>query len=349
MDIIKTVLSNPYIKALTIVVASGLAAAIIKWIFGTLLIRVVQHTKTSFDDKLLEILNKPVFYTVLLVGIDIAIHTLEIPDNLLNILVGLIKTAVLLIWTASAWKFATLSLRELSRLPKSYKFVQPRTLPLFDNLGKIVIFSGALYFFLLAWDINITAWLASAGIVGIAVGFAAKDSLANLFAGFFIMVDAPYKVGDFINLDGGERGRVTDIGLRSTRILTTDDVEITIPNSVIAGSKIVNESGGPNEKERIRISVGIAYGTDIDIVRDTLLDIAKSNSYVQDEPEPRVRFREFGESELSFQLLFWIAEPVLRGRVIDQLNSEIYRMFKEKGIEIPFPQRIIHMHPEKED
>ena len=349
MDLIKILLSNPYMKALTIVVASVLAAAIIKWIFGGILRSAVKRTKTSFDDKLLDLLNKPVFYTVLLVGIDIAVHTLEIPDNLQYVLVGLIKTTVLLIWTGSAWKFATLSLKELSRLPKSYKFVQPRTLPLFDNLGKIVIFSGALYFFLLAWDINITAWLASAGIVGIAVGFAAKDSLANLFSGFFIMVDAPYKVGDFINLDGGERGKVTDIGLRSTRILTRDDVEITIPNSVIAGSKLVNESGGPYEKERIRVSVGIAYGSDIDLVRETLLDIAKSNHYVQDEPEPRVRFREFGESELSFQLLFWIEEPVLRGRVIDQLNSEIYRMFKEKGIEIPFPQRIIHMRPAKED
>jgi len=349
MDLIKMLLSNPYIKALTIVVASVIAAAIIKWIFSGILRSAVKRTKTSFDDKLLELLNKPVFYTVLLVGIDIAIHTLEIPDNLRYILVGLIKTTVLLIWTAAAWKFATLSLRALSRLRKSFKFVQPRTLPLFDNLGKIVIFSGALYFFLLAWDINITAWLASAGIVGIAVGFAAKDSLANLFAGFFIMVDAPYKVGDFINLDGGERGKVTDIGLRSTRILTRDDVEITIPNSVIAGSKIINESGGPNLKERIRVSVGIAYGSDIDLVRETLLAIAKSNRYVQDEPEPRVRFREFGESELSFQLLFWIEEPVLRGRVIDQLNSEIYRMFKEKGIEIPFPQRIVHMRPAKED
>ncbi|MCH7955809.1 MAG: mechanosensitive ion channel, partial [Candidatus Marinimicrobia bacterium] len=128
-----------------------------------------------------------------------------------------------------------------------------------------------------------------------------------------------------------------------------DDMEITIPNSVIAASKIVNESGGPYEKERIRISIGIAYGSDIDVVREILLDIAKSNSYVQDEPEPRVRFREFGESELSFQLLCWIEEPVLRGRVTDQLNSEIYRTFNKKGIVIPFPQRTVHMHQVKDD
>lgn len=349
MDLINIVLSNPYLKALTIVIASVLAATIIKWIFSGILRSAVKRTKTTFDDKLLDLLNKPVFYTVLLIGVDIAIHSLKIPDKLQFILVGLLKTAVLLIWTGSVLRIATMSLRELSRNPKSHKFVQPSTLLLVDNLGKIGIFAGVLYFFLLAWDINITAWLASAGIVGIAVGFAAKDSLANLFAGFFIMVDAPYKVGDFINLDGGERGRVTDIGLRSTRILTKDDMEITIPNSVIASSKIINESGGPYEKERIRISVGIAYGSDIDLVRDVLLHIAKSNPNVEEEPEPRVRFREFGESELSFQLLCWIAEPILRGRVVDELNSEVYRKFIEKGIEIPFPQRTIHIRPAKDD
>ena len=349
MDLIKTLLSNSYIKALTIVLASALAAALVKWLFSAVLSKIVKRTKTTFDDKLLELLDKPVFYSVLLIGITIAVHTLELPENLRFILVGLMKTTVLLIWTGSILKFATLLLRELSRLTKSYKIVQPSTLPLFDNLGKIGIFAGALYFFLLTWNINIAAWLASAGVIGIMIGFAAKDSLANLFAGFFIMVDAPYKVGDFINLDGGERGRVTDIGLRSTRILTRDDMEITIPNSVIAASKIVNESGGPYEKERIRISIGIAYGSDIDVVREILLDIAKSNSYVQDEPEPRVRFREFGESELSFQLLCWIKEPVLRGRVTDQLNSEIYRTFNKKGIVIPFPQRTVHMHQVKDD
>ena len=145
--------------------------------------------------------------------------------------------------------------------------IQSRTAPLFQNISMVVLVGGAVYFLFLAWQINVTAWLASAGIVGIAVGFAAKDTLANLFAGVFILVDAPYSVGDFVNLDGGERGRVTQIGLRSTRLLTRDDIEIIIPNSVMGNTKIINESGGPHEKERIRIKVGVAYGSDIDVVR----------------------------------------------------------------------------------
>ena len=94
------------------------------------------------------------------------------------------------------------------------------------------------------------------------------------------MADAPYKENDYINLDSGERGYVTNIGLRSTRLLTRDDIEITIPNSVIANSKIINESGGPNEDERVRINIGVAYGSDIDKVRNILLDIANKNDNI---------------------------------------------------------------------
>ena len=343
MEIISTLTNNPLMRALLILVLSVLFAFLAKWLFAGILHRMVRRTSTSFDDKILDLLNRPVFFSIFLIGFNFALQSLNIPKEYNYYLVGIIKTIAVFIWTSASFKFVTLTFKHLSLNPNNYKFIQKRTLSLFDNFGKIIVFSGTIYFLFLIWNINITAWLASAGIVGIAIGFAAKDSLANLFAGLFIMVDSPYKIGDFINLDGGERGRVTNIGLRSTRMLTRDDIEITIPNSVIASSKIINESGGPNEMERIRIGVGVAYGSDIDLVRETLLKVAIDNEYVQADPEPRIRFREFAESELSFQLLCWIEEPILRGRVLDQLNSEIYKKFNEKGIVIPFPQRTIYM------
>jgi small-conductance mechanosensitive channel len=185
--------------------------------------------------------------------------------------------------------------------------------------------------------------MAGAGIIGIAVGFAAKDSLANLFAGIFILVEAPYELGDFVVLDGGDRGRVTKIGLRSTRILTRDDIEITVPNAVIANNKITNESGGPWEKERVRISVGVAYGSDIDRVKEVLLDVARHLPEVSSEPDPRVRFRNFGDSALELQLMCWIDEPVLRGRTTDALNTAVYKRFQAEGIQIPFPVREVYL------
>ena len=196
---------------------------------------------------------------------------------------------------------------------------------------------------MLSWNIDVTAWIASAGIISVVIGLAAKDTLGNLFAGIFIMADSPYKEGDYINLDTGERGSVRHIGTRSTRILTRDDIEITIPNSVVATSKIINESGGPHEKERIRITLDVAYGSDIEKVKDIMLNLALASNKVCDNPKPRVRFRNFGESGLNLQLLCWIERPELRGRVIDELSISIYKNFNKENIEIPFPQRTVHL------
>ena len=188
-----------------------------------------------------------------------------------------------------------------------------------------------------------TAWLASAGIVGIAVGFAAKDTLSNLFSGVFILADAPYKVGDYVVMDRGDRGQVRHIGLRSTRILTRDDVEITIPNSIIGNTTIVNQSGGPSEKLRIRVKVGVAYGSDIDQVKEILMDVARNEKLVCSWPEPKVRFRLFGASSLDLELLCWVEKPELRGRTLDALNSEVYRRFNRENIEIPYAKQDLYI------
>jgi small-conductance mechanosensitive channel len=219
----------------------------------------------------------------------------------------------------------------------------PKTQFLFLINSKIVIFGLAVYWLLVTWDLNLAPWLASAGIVGIAVGFAAKDSLANLFGGLFIIMDAPYKINDFIILDSGERGRVIKIGLRSTRLLTRDDVEVTLPNSYIANSKVVNESGGPYEKTRVAIVVGVAYGSDIDRVREVLHGAAESVEFVVSDPAPRVQFIEMGDSALLFRVQGWVDQPAMRGRCIDGMNTAVYKALGQANIEIPFPQRVVTM------
>ncbi|MBZ0268708.1 mechanosensitive ion channel family protein, partial [bacterium] len=202
--------------------------------------------------------------------------------------------------------------------------------------------AGAAYLFFLTWNIDVTAWAASAGILGIAVGFAAKDTLANLFSGVFILVDAPYRIGDMILLDTGERGLVTEVGIRSTRIVTRDDVEITIPNSQIGAAKVTNECGGPSRKRRVDVRVGVSYASDPDRVRAALMAVAAEVDEVCEQPEPRVRFREMGDSALIFSLLFWIIDPGQRGAAVDAVNTGILRRFRAEGIEIPFPQRVVH-------
>lgn len=304
---------------------------------------VTERTKTTLDDEIVARLRRPLAATVIFVGIRVIIENLEFSETTEWVCQAILITIGVVLWAQAGIRVGKTVLDAIGQREAKYRLIQPRTLPLFDIILKIVVVAGAAYGILLAWHVDVTAWLASAGIVGIAVGFAAKDTLANLFAGIFIIADAPYKVGDFINLDGGERGMVTDIGIRSTRILTRDDIEITVPNAELGNTKIVNETGGPHEMERVRVNIGVAYGSDIDLVREILMDIADKSQYVSNKFEPRVRFRKFGDSSLDYQLMGWIEKPVYRGRAIDELCSQIYKRFTEAGIEIPFPQTDVHL------
>jgi MscS family membrane protein len=136
---------------------------------------------------------------------------------------------------------------------------------------------------------------------------------------------------------------VAEIGLRSTRIVTRDDVQVSIPNSVITNTKVINESA-PEPRFRVRIKVGVAYGTDVDQVEEVLLSVAGDNPLVVTNPKPRVRFRIFGDSSLNFELLCWAHRPHDKGRITHQLNRAIYKAFDQSGIVIPFPQRDVYVH-----
>ena len=338
--------NNPYIQALSVVLVSLVLAKLTDWLLTRVLTRLTQKTPSEIDDQILGMIHKPIYYSVLAVGLAVAVTLVELPAPLDVIGFGLIKTLVVLIWLILGIRLILLILDWMTLQSERFHIVQPDTKPLFDISARIILFGGALYFVLISWNVDVTAWLASAGIIGIAVGFAAKDTLANLFAGVFILADAPYKIGDFIVLDGGERGRVTKIGIRSTRILTRDDVEITIPNATIGNSKIINESGGPYVKYRNRIAVGVAYGSDIDLVRKVLLEAAQEAAKkvgLALDPEPRVRFRGFGDSALLFELLYWIKDPVLRGGIQDVLNTLIYKALAKADIEIPYPKRDLYV------
>lgn len=332
------------LQALAILLTSLILAKLVDLAITRLAKRWTGLSETDFDDRLVELLHRPVFVSVFLIGAWFALLPLGLGEVAQLFVQRLIKTVAILLWWGFLHRAGQLILELLGRVERRTPLIEPRTVALLDNILKLVVAGGGIYFLLLVWDIDIGAWLLSAGIVGIALGLAAKDTLANLFSGIFILADAPYDKGDYIVLDTGERGMVTDIGLRSTRLLTRDDVEVTIPNAVIANAKIVNESGGPWLKERIRVQVGVAYGSDIDRVKEVLKKVAVEHPDVCSEPDPRVRFRAFGDSSLDLELLAWIDEPVLRGKVLDALYTTVYKRLGEEGIEIPFPKRDVYLH-----
>jgi len=333
----------PHLQSVLIVVTFlVLAFALDRVITGSVK-RVVAKTETNFDDRLVAILHRPIFNTVALVGLILATYPLDLNPPLQLATIAIVKTLLVVIWLTFGLRFSKLMLGAMKKREDRFQFVQQTTEPLLKNAVAVLLFVAAIYTILVAWDINVTGLVASAGILGLALSFAAQDTIANLFAGVAILADRPYKIGDFIILDSGERGQVTHIGLRSTRMLTRDDVEISIPNSVMGNAKIVNEAGGPPQRYRIRTSVGVAYGSDIDKVMDVLHDVAANQPEVHADPEPRVRFRSFGESSLDFELLCWIEQPADRGRVAHELNCAIYKQFAAAGVSIPFPQRDLYI------
>jgi small-conductance mechanosensitive channel len=306
---------NIYLQAAIIAAVFIIVGKIADLVISGVVGRIAERSSNDFDDSLIDLVHRPIFVTSVIIGLALATKRLDMPELPTRITVNLLKTIAIFIWFGA---FNSLNKLVVGALRKSTQsqIVQSGMLTLLHNIMKVVLFALAGYFFFLAWDIDVTAWLASAGIVGLALSFAAKDTLSNLFAGVSIVMDAPYKTGDFIILDSGERGVVTEIGLRSTRILTRDDVEITIPNGIIS---------------------------DVDHVIETLEQVAADNAAILAIPAPRVRFRLFGDSSLNFELLGWIADPADRGRVQHELNCAVYKALAANKIEIPFPQRDLHV------
>ena len=330
---------SPLMKALVIILISTLLARLVGIIVNRVIRRLTERTASTLDDKILDLIQRPLFWTVTLLGLLLAAMVADIPATAVALIRSILITALIVWWMQFLLRVTRLTLLSFSinRTPTSV--LRPQTLPLFTNLSAVIIVAMGIYFVFQSWNIDMTAWLASAGIVGIAIGFAAKDTLANLFSGVFIMADSPYKIGDYVVIDNTVRGMVTHIGIRSTRLLTRQDVEVTIPNSVMGNSMVVNESGGPHEKFRVGIKVGVAYGSDIDKVCAILQEIVEAEPEICESPEPRVRFRAFGASSLDLEVMGWIEKPELRGRAVHLLNRTIYKRFQLEGIEIPYSKQ----------
>jgi len=333
--------NNRYVVAATILLLTVFFAWLIAYLLHKYLQLLLRKTRNTLDEDVLTLLRKPVFLTIVIFGIGLIADTLSENGRLIPLFDSLLSSLLILVWALFFLRATKLILPGISQ--HGTGLVTTRTLPLMLNLSLVVISSIAIYLLFTTWKIDMTAWLASAGVLGIAIGFAAKDTLGNLISGVFIMTDAPYKIGDFVVLQDGMRGEIRNIGIRSTRLLTRDDVEVTIPNSIMGNTAVINETGGPHEKYRIRVKTSVAYGSDIDQVRECLMNVAASSTFACDFPEPRVRFRSFGDSGLQIELLCWINEPVLRGRAMDDLNTAVYKRFQQEGIEIPYSKQDLYI------
>ncbi len=335
-----------YFNAFLLFVSFILIAKLVDIIIVKIVRRLVTRTKWQLDDTILTIFHKPIFYSILIIGMFISVTYLNPPAQVKYYLKGIFYTLLSVIWGVSISKTFNVILENVARKEIDVTGLKKDIIPLLENVMKVIIVVGVLFVIFSAWKINITPLMASAGIAGAAVAFAAKDTIANFFGGLSIFIDKPYKIGDYVILESGERGEVVNIGIRSSRIKTRDDILITIPNSYMANSKIVNESA-PIQNFRVRLPVGISYESNLEQAEEVLLRIAEGTEHVIKEPSPRVRYRRFGDSAIELELLCWIDRPVNKGRTLHQLIKNIHRGFKSENIVIPFPQRDIHL-PTKE-
>lgn len=340
---VQILLDNRYGRVAGILGLALAVAFLLRVLVAPLLNRVVSRTASTLDDHLLDRVNPAVMRTVVLAGLAWAVADLATDPTLDFIVRGLTVTLLTLIWGRVVVESVALVLRRASMRTDQLRWVQPQTMPLFLFGLKLLVFSAQVYLVMSVWRFNLTSWLASAGVVGIAVGFAAKDTLANFISGIFILADAPYQVGQYIIIDQQTRGVVTDIGMRSTRLLTRDNVEITVPNALIGNSMVVNESSGPSPRLRVRVTASVAYGADIDQVRAILQECGREVPHTSSDMQTVVRFSAMGDSALVFTVMVWVEDPEYQGRVVDILNTRIYKALGAAGVAIPFPQQDVHI------
>jgi small-conductance mechanosensitive channel len=207
-------------------------------------------------------------------------------------------------------------------------------------LGYVVIILG-FYAALVANGVNLSSLAVVAGAFGLGIGFGLQNVVANFVSGIVLLAERPIEIGDRVEVEG-VAGRVKRISLRATTIQTNDNISIIVPNLQLTSNAVTNWShGGP--RVRMRVAVGVAYGTDPHRVRDTLLQAAASHPEVLKEPAATVYFVSFGDSALNFELAVWTDTMTHSpGRFRSELNFLIERALRENAIEIPFPQRVVH-------
>lgn len=208
--------------------------------------------------------------------------------------------------------------------------------------GIIIIIS--LIFVLGELGVNVTAAVAGVGVLGLAIGFAAQATIANILSGFGIFLDDLYRKGHWVKL-ADHYGEVVEISLRTTKIRTLDNTYISVPNSVVTSSPVINHS--EQGKVRITANVTIAHDESIDHARAVLIEAVGAIKGVLKRPEPQVVVKELGDSAVLLYVRIWVSEPGFEQRYFFLLNEVCKKALDEAGITIPYPQQDIHLVPSK--
>jgi small-conductance mechanosensitive channel len=317
------------------------------WFGKRLLFRILRQwaarTATRFDDLLIMVIQGPFMLWVLILGVHLAAQWSELPIRA----TAFVDKTLLVLWIVS---LTVAGSRLAGALIRHYGGGLNGALPvttITQNISSLVVVTVGLLVLLNTLGISITPILTALGVGGLAVALALQDTLSNLFAGFYVSLAGQVRAGDYVRLDTGQEGYVTDITWRSTTLRALSDNLIVVPNAKLAGAILTNYSL-PEKHLSVSIQIGVSFESDTDQVERVLIEEAKAGAGdipgLLSEPAPSVRFIPgFGESSLGFTLNCQVGEFAEQYAVQSELRRRILKRFRREGIEIPFPIRTVHI------
>lgn len=329
------------IQSLIIIAVFLFAGFFITHIAQKYLSKWAKKSENKIDDILIEKIKPPFSYVIWFLGVKVALKPLnldvEVVDNIVNTIILAIAIYVVVVIAGSIVEGV------LKRLTaKTESTLDDALMPLIVKTVDVVIVLIGILWGLRIWNIDITPMLASLGVAGLAIGLAVKDSLANIFGGVSMILDQTIKVGDKIKIESGEVGIVDDMGLRSTKLRTFDNEVITIPNGQLANSRIMNYAK-PNLEARVVIDFGVAYGSDIDMVRKVIHDALITIENTKEDPPLEVLFISMGDFSLNFSARFWVEDygDVWPKKL--EATEKIFAALNKNKIQIPFPTQTVEL------
>ncbi|MEI8354949.1 MAG: mechanosensitive ion channel domain-containing protein [Deltaproteobacteria bacterium] len=323
-------------------------ALLLRYLLANVAPRFTAYTRTDLSDRLLKRITHQASLLVFFAGLYIAVHSLPLPDKAQLVTSGIIFVINVVILTNIAFRISNVLLSWYGArvMEKPGGGPDRQILPLIEKVIAIVLISVALIIALKHFDCDILSLVTALGIGSLAIGLAAKDTLANMISGFTLMIDRPFCIGDRIQLAGGQWGDVVDIGLRCTRIQTADNTLLIIPNSALCQSTVTNMAL-PDMKGKGRVNVAVSHGSDVSVVKGVLVDTALELPDVLRDPPPEAFFMTLGDSALNISLFFWVADYNKMFATTDRLNTLIITRFRNAGIKIPYPTRTVILEKEE--
>ena len=330
--------------AIGIILGSFIATKIIYWIIANVVKNLTKKTKTNLDDVLIETLEKPIIYSILIWGYWVAIHYVDLSSTpgLLFFLQGVASVSIILTLTSIVSRVFDALVTEIVQpyVEKTEGGADNYMLPIIRKVTKAIIWAFGVIIGLDNIGFDITAMIAGLGIGGLALALAAQDSVKNIFAGVMIFLDKPFKIKDRIQIEGFD-GVVEEVGLRSTRIRTLDGRIVTIPNSTFTDNSVVNVTSQPALK--ITLNLGLTYDTsEVEMQKgvDILKQIVADHSEIL-EPDCAVGFKDFGDFSLGILFLYYIKPDAHWLDSQNTISKEVLKRFNEAGLDFAFPTQTL--------